>query len=73
MLKLMERAIAQIDPPVSKPPLVQELELQPNVIGQHPPAAAKEKRDEEQVNLVDQPRPKGLRGEGWTAHGEVVR
>ena len=66
-------AIAKIDPSLTNTALVQEIQLYPNVAGQNPLAAAKEKRYDEQLILVDQPGLDHLCGQVWTSHRNIVR
>jgi hypothetical protein len=57
---------------VREPPLVEQLEVQPNVPGQPWLAAAHHDGRHEQVDLVHQPRRERVLREAGTAHAEVA-
>ena len=65
--------IAKIDHSITKTALVQEIQPYAYVAGQDPLAAAKDSRHDEQMILVDEPRPDGMGGEGGTTHRNIVR
>ena len=58
--------IAKVDHSISKTALVQEIQLDAYVAGQDPLAAADHDRHDEQLNLVDEPGPDRVCGEGRT-------
>src|SRR5918996_6187479 len=49
--------VAHVDDPVAEPPLVEQLQVQPDAPGQARLAAADDDREQEQVDLVHQPGP----------------
>jgi hypothetical protein len=63
--------IAKIDHSISKPALVREIQLYAYVAGQHPLAGANPDRHDDQLNLVDEPGPDHVCGEGRTTHSSV--
>ena len=56
-----------------EPALVDQLEIEPDVVGEHLLASAHDRRREEEVVLVDEPRLDRLAGETGTADGKVLR
>ena len=65
-------AVAEVDHAVAETAFVQQLEVQPDVVGQRPLAAPHHDRRDEQVALVDQPGPERLRGKLGTTYGDVA-
>jgi hypothetical protein len=65
--------IAKIDHSISKPALVQEIQLYAHIAGQNLLAAANYTRHDEQMNLVDERGPDRVCAEGRTTHRNVVR
>jgi hypothetical protein len=65
--------IAKIDHCTGKTALLQEIQRDAYVAGQHPNASAKQSRHDEQMILVDEPGPDRVAGEGRTSHRNVVR
>ncbi|MEX2106265.1 MAG: hypothetical protein WD810_05140 [Solirubrobacterales bacterium] len=53
--------------------MVEQLEAEANVVGKGPLAAADDDGREEQVQLVDQAGPDGLRGESGATDGMSLR
>ena len=67
------RVIAKIDHSISKTAFVQEIQLYAYVAGQNLLAAANHNGHDEQMNLVDEPGPDRVCGEGRTTHQNIVR
>src|SRR5205085_9282726 len=63
----LPRLIPQIDGATLEAALVQEVEVESQPVGQRPRAPADGGRDEEQLDLVDDPRPQRVRGEARPA------
>ena len=65
-------AVVQVDHAVVEPVLVDQLEIQPYVVRQRRRAAAHDHREEEQVQLVDQPGLERLARELGAADAEIA-
>ena len=67
------RAVAKIDHSIAKTALVQEIQPHAYVAGQDPLAAANHNGHDEQMNLVDEPGPDRVCGQGRTTHRNIVK
>ena len=63
----------KIDPSIPNTALVQKLQLDADVAGQNPLAAAKHHRCDEQLKLVDQPGPDRLCSQVRARYRNIVR
>jgi hypothetical protein len=61
------------DPALAETALVQKIQLDADVTGQYPYAAAKQNWHDEQFILIDQPGPDGLSGQVRPLHRHTVR
>src|SRR5512140_1175659 len=65
-------SITEVNRTVPKAAFRQKLELQSHVVGQCGFAASHDDRDQEQMNLVEQPGPEGVVGELRTPDQDVM-
>ena len=68
----LRRSVTEVDGAAAEPVLLGQGQVQADLVGQGPGAAAHDGRDDEQLVFVHQPGRDGLGGEMRAADGEVT-
>src|SRR5664279_4920030 len=64
-------AVVDVDDTIAEPALVEELEVSARVARKRRLARTDEYWTDEQLTLIDEPRPESVRGEVRASHGEI--